>query len=291
MLTSMTGFGKALCDLRGRKIWIEIKSLNSKQADISSRLPSLLREKELEVKNEISRLLERGKIDCYISIEVTAEEAIYRINKEMIKNYVSQLKEVSEELQLDTTERLIQVAMQLPESIKIEKDELKEEDWSIVLKTLQSALENVREYREREGNTLEKDIRSRVRLIMEKQKQIPSYEKIRIENIKKRIQQNLNDLKLEESYNPNRFEQELIYYLDKLDITEEQVRLASHCDYFLEVMSAPEPAGRKLGFIAQEIGREINTLGAKANETNIQKLVVEMKDELEKIKEQLNNVL
>lgn len=291
MLSSMTGFGKAECDLPGKKISIEIKSLNSKLADISSRLPSLLREKELEIKNEISRVLERGKIDCYISIEMMAEEAIHRINKEMIKNYVSQLKEVSEELQLDTTESLIQVAMQLPESLKIEKVELKEEDWSTILKTLQSALENAREHREREGNALEKDIRSRVRLIKEKQKQIPSYEKIRIENIRKRIQQNLNDLKLEESYNPNRFEQELIYYLDKLDITEEQVRLASHCDYFLEVMSAPEPAGRKLGFITQEIGREINTLGAKANETNIQKLVVEMKDELEKIKEQLNNVL
>ncbi len=291
MLTSMTGFGKAECNLPGKKVSIEIKSLNSKQSDISTRLPSLLKEKELEIKNEIIRVLERGKIDCFISIEVTSDEGNYRINKEMIKNYIRQLKEISEELQLDTTDRLIQVAMKLPESLKAEKDELGEKEWSILIKTLQSALENVRVYREQEGETLEKDIRSRIMLIMEKQKKIPAYEKIRIENIRKRLHQNLSDLKLEESYNPNRFEQELIYYLDKLDITEEQIRLASHCNYFIEVISAPEPAGRKLGFITQEIGREINTLGAKANETRIQKLVVEMKDELEKIKEQLYNVL
>ncbi|KPK83350.1 MAG: hypothetical protein AMS27_13195 [Bacteroides sp. SM23_62_1] len=270
---------------------IEIKSLNSRQSDISIRVPSLFKEKELEIKNEISRLLDRGKIDCYISLEITAEEAAYRINKEIVNNYIRQLKEISEEHQLDPTDSLIEAAMKLPESLKSVKDELEEKDWKIILDTLHQALEKVIDYRRREGNELEQDIRSRIIMIIDKQKKIPAFEKTRIDTIRNRIHQNLNDLRLEESYNPNRFEQELIYYLDKLDITEEQVRLNTHCNYFLEVMSAPEPAGRKLGFIAQEIGREINTLGAKANETNIQKLVVEMKDELEKIKEQLNNVL
>jgi len=291
MLTSMTGFGKAECDLPGKKVSIEIRSLNSKLADISMRLPSLFKEKEIVIRDEINRLLERGKIDCYISIDLMKAEAASQINKEVVQYYISQLKEIAGELHLDTSERLIQVAMNLPDSLKIEKEELGEKDWKKVLKTLQAALENIRKYRNREGKVLEKDIRNRILSIMKKLSKIPPFEKARIESVRKRIHQSLNNLKLEDSYDPNRFEQELIYYLEKLDITEEQVRLANHCNYFLEVLSADSPAGKKLGFIAQEIGREINTLGAKANETNIQRLVVEMKDELEKIKEQLNNVL
>lgn len=291
MLTSMTGYGKAECDLPGRNISIEIKSLNSKQLDISTRLPSLLKEKEMVIRDEIGRMLERGKIDCYISIEHTTGETASRIHKEIVKSYISQLKEVAEELELDTGEQLLQVAMRLPDSLKTEKEELAEKDWETVLKTLRLALENVRNYRKREGKVLEKDIRARVRLIMNKLKKIPQFEKIRIENIRNRIDQNLKELSLKDTYDPNRFEQELIYYLEKLDITEEQVRLANHCEYFMDVIASDAPAGKKLGFISQEIGREINTLGAKANDTGIQRLVVEMKDELEKIKEQLNNVL
>jgi uncharacterized protein (TIGR00255 family) len=291
MLVSMTGFGKAECDLPGKKISFEIKSLNSKQLDIFARLPSLLKEKEMVIRDEISRVLERGKIDCYVSIELMSEEAASQINKEIVKNYINQLKEVTEELQLGTGEQLIQVAMKLPDSLKTEKDELDERDWKKVLKTLQSTLEKVRKYRIMEGKALEKDIRARINSIMKKLKKISPFEKARTEGIRKRIHQSLNDLRLKDSYDPNRFEQELIYYLEKLDITEEQVRLANHCNYFLEVISADAPAGRKLGFISQEIGRELNTLGAKANDTSIQRLVVEMKDELEKIREQLNNVL
>lgn len=291
MLASMTGFGKTECDLPGKKISIEIKSLNSKQLDISGRLPSLLKVKEMLIRDEISRVLERGKIDCYVFVELMSEEAASQINKEIVKNYISQLKEVTEELQLGTSERLIQVAMSLPDSLKTEKDELDEGEWKKVLKTLRSTLEKVRSYRIQEGKALEKDIRARISLIMKKLKKIPPFEKARIENIRNRIHQSLNDFRSKDSYDPNRFEQELIYYLEKLDITEEQVRLANHCNYFLEVMSADAPAGKKLGFISQEIGRELNTLGAKANDTGIQRLVVEMKDELEKIREQLNNVL
>ncbi len=291
MLVSMTGFGKAECDLPGKKISFEIKSLNSKQLDISARLPSLLKEKEMVIRDEISRVLERGKIDCYVSIELMSEEAASQINKEIVKNYINQLKEVTEELQLGTGEQLMQVAMRLPDALKTEKDELDEGDWKKVLKTLQSTLEKVRRYRIQEGKALEKDIRARINSIMKKLKKITPFEKARTDGIRKRIHQSLDDLKLKDSYDPNRFEQELIYYLEKLDITEEQVRLANHCNYFLEVMSADAPAGKKLGFISQEIGRELNTLGAKANDTGIQRLVVEMKDELEKIREQLNNVL
>ena len=291
MLTSMTGFGIATCNLTGRKISVEIKSLNSKQLDISIRLPTLLKEKEMSIRDEISRMLERGKIDCYISKDLISEESASRIHKEIVKNYINQLKEVAEEFQLNGSDRLLQVAMRLPDSLKTDKEELTEKEWETILKTIRSALENVRKYRKREGKVLEKDIRARIRLIMNKLKRIPQFEKIRIDNIRDRIEQSLNELSLKDTYDPNRFEQELIYYLEKLDITEERIRLANHCNYFLDVITSGTPAGKKLGFISQEIGREINTLGAKANNTNIQRLVVEMKDELEKIKEQLNNVL
>ncbi len=291
MLVSMTGYGKAECELSGRKVTVEIKSLNSKQLDISTRLPSFLKEREIDIRNEISRELERGKIDCYISTELISEDSAHMINKEIVKNYIKQLREINEELKLNNDEQLIQVAMRLPDALKADREELEEEEWDKILKSLQTAVAGVKAYRSREGNILEDDIKKRIQLILEKLEKIKLFEEARIQNIRDHLMQNLKELKLAESYDPNRFEQELIYYLERLDITEEKVRLASHCNYFLEILPSTESVGKKLGFISQEIGRELNTLGSKSGDSNIQKLIVEMKDELEKIKEQLYNIL
>jgi uncharacterized protein (TIGR00255 family) len=291
MLASMTGFGKAECELPGKKVSIEIKSLNSKQLDISTRLPSFIKEKEVDIRNEISRELERGKIDCYISTELTSEDSAHKINKDIVKSYIKQLQEIREELKLESDEQLVQVAMRLPDALKTGTEEMDEKEWDKILDSLHTAIEGVKMYRSREGNILAEDIQKRIQLILEKLEKIKSFEEARIQNIRDRITQNLKELKLDESYDPNRFEQELIYYLERLDITEEKVRLASHCNYFLEILPLSESVGKKLGFISQEIGRELNTLGSKSGDSNIQKLIVEMKDELEKIKEQLNNIL
>jgi uncharacterized protein (TIGR00255 family) len=291
MLVSMTGFGKAECELPGKKVTIEIKSLNSKQLDISTRLPSFIKEKEVDIRNEISHELERGKIDCYMSIELTSEDSAHKINKEIVKSYIKQLQEISEELELNKDEQLVQVAMRLPDALKADREELDEREWKKILDSVHTAIEGVKIYRSREGNILAEDIQKRIYLILEKLEKIKSFEEARIQNIRNRIKQNLRELKLDESYNPDRFEQELIYYLERLDITEEKVRLASHCNYFLEILPSSESVGKKLGFISQEIGRELNTLGSKSGDSNIQRLIVEMKDELEKIKEQLNNIL
>jgi uncharacterized protein (TIGR00255 family) len=291
MLVSMTGFGKAECDLPGKKVTVEIKSLNSKQLDISTRLPSFMKEKEVDIRNEISRELERGKIDCYISSELTSEDSAHKINKDVVKFYIKQLQELTKELKIDSDEQLVQIAMRLPDALKTDKEEIDETEWDHILNSVHTAIEGVKIYRSREGNILAEDIQKRIYLILEKLEKIRSFEEERIQNIRNRLAQNLRELKLEESYDPNRFEQELIYYLERLDITEEKVRLASHCNYFLEVLPSTESVGKKLGFISQEIGRELNTLGSKSGDSNIQRLIVEMKDELEKIKEQLNNIL
>jgi uncharacterized protein (TIGR00255 family) len=291
MLASMTGYGKAEFELSGRKIAIEIKSLNSKQLDISTRLPSYLREREIDIRNEISRELERGKIECYISTEIISEESSQKINKEIVKNYIKQLKEINDELGLKSEDQLIQVAMRLPDALKIDREEIESQEWDKILESLHIALTDIKTFRLREGRILEDDIKKRIYLIIEKLDKIKSFEEGRILNIRNRMAQNLRDLKLSESYDPNRFEQELIYWIERLDITEEKVRLMSHCNYFIEVMQLTESTGKKLSFISQEIGRELNTLGAKSNDSNIQKLIVDMKDELEKIKEQLNNIL
>jgi uncharacterized protein (TIGR00255 family) len=291
MLASMTGYGKAECELPGRKITIEIKSLNSKQLDISTRLPSYLRDREIDIRNEINRELERGKIECYISAEIISEESAQKINKEIVKNYIKQLREINDELNLKNEDQLIQIAMRLPDSLKADKEELESQEWDKILESLNAALTDIKSFRSREGKILEDDMKKRIQLIIDKLDKIKSFEEGRIQNIRNRLSQNLRDLKLEESYDPNRFEQELIYWIERLDITEEKVRLLSHCNYFLEVMQSNESAGKKLNFISQEIGRELNTLGAKSGDSGIQKLIVEMKDELEKIKEQLNNIL
>ncbi len=291
MLISMTGFGKAICELGNKKLTIEIKSLNSKQLDINSRMPGFYREKEIEVRNLISKKLERGKIDFAMYAEVTGIENNSIINIELVKAYYHQLVKVSDDLGIENKSDLLKIVMRLPDTLKTEREELDETEWEKVIVFIEQALEELIKFRIQEGQALEKDIVDRIEIIRELLRQIDPLEKQRIERYKDRLRQNLRELSENDEYDENRFEQELIFYLEKLDITEEKVRLANHCEYFLKNVNKDETVGKKLGFISQEMGREINTLGSKANDSDMQKLVIKMKDELEKIKEQLLNVL
>jgi len=288
MIQSMTGFGKTILEIKNKTITVEIRSLNSKQLDVSARLPVLYKEKELELRNIIRQSLERGKIDVSISIDTIEKEKIPSINQAVVKNYYEQLKQISGELAID---QILPVIMRLPDTLKIEKQELDEKEWEQVKTGVKEAIHELISFRKQEGKALQKDIHHRVTQISKLLDNIEPYEKERIGKIKTRINHNLSEFLATESIDQNRFEQEMIYYLEKFDITEEKVRLLNHCDYFLQTLKLKLPAGKKLGFIAQEMGREINTLGSKANDSDIQKLVVQMKDELEKIKEQLLNVL
>jgi len=288
MIQSMTGFGKTILEIKNKTITLEIRSLNSKQLDVSARLPVLYKEKELELRNIIRQSLERGKIDVSISIDTIEKEKIPSINQAVVKNYYEQLKQISGELAID---QILPVIMRLPDTLKIEKQELDEKEWEQVKTGVKEAIHELISFRKQEGKALQKDIHHRVTQISKLLDNIEPYEKERIGKIKTRINHNLSEFLATESIDQNRFEQEMIYYLEKFDITEEKVRLLNHCDYFLQTLKLKLPAGKKLGFIAQEMGREINTLGSKANDSDIQKLVVQMKDELEKIKEQLLNVL
>jgi len=291
MIRSMTGYGKAECLLPDKKLTIEIRSLNSKQMDSNTRLPSLYKEKELEIRQVLTAGLERGKVECSFHYELSANAASGTINEEVVKNYYEQLYKIAGELGLPTSMELLSTVMRLPDTLRTEKADLAEEEWLLVKEALLNALEQVREFRNQEGQSMDKDLRGRVQAISEKLELLSSFEDSRMENIRERIGNNLAEFLKKDAVDENRFEQELIYYLEKLDISEEKVRLANHCKYFLETMEDEAPAGKKLGFISQEMGREINTLGSKANHTDIQKLVVEMKDELERIKEQVLNVL
>ncbi len=291
MLVSMTGFGKATCELENKKLTIEIKSLNSKQLDIYSRIPGFYREKEIEVRNHISKKLLRGKVDFSLYAEITSIENGSIVNTDLVKAYFKQLSEVSDELGIDNKNDLLQVIMRLPDTIKTEREELDEDEWKLILQSIENAIDDLIKFRVQEGVALQKDITERVVNIQDLLKQVDTYEKQRIEKVKERLRNNLKELSEATEYDENRFEQELIFYLEKLDVTEEKVRLAHHCGYFLKTVELNEPVGKKLGFISQEIGREINTLGSKANHSDMQKLVILMKDELEKIKEQLLNVL
>lgn len=291
MLISMTGFGKATCELENKKLTIEIKSLNSKQLDAYSRMPGFYREKEIEVRNLISKKLVRGKVDFSMYAEVTSSENKSIVNTELVKSYFKQLSNLSDELGIENKNDLLSVIMRLPDTLKSEREELDETEWIIVVKSIQQALDDLIQFRTQEGVALEKDIKARINNILNLLKEVEPLEKVRIENVKERLRNNLSELAEKDEYDKNRFEQELIFYLEKLDITEEKVRLAHHCEYFLQTMQLNEAVGKKLGFISQEIGREINTLGSKANHSEMQKLVIVMKDELEKIKEQVLNVL
>lgn len=287
----MTGYGKAECLLPDKKLTIEIRSLNSKQMDTNTRLPSLYKEKELEIRQLITSGLERGKVECSLYYELSENAASGIINEEVVKSYYQQLYKIAGELGLPTSPELLSTVMRMPDTIRTEKAEIKDEEWLLLKDALLRALDQVQEFRNQEGLSLDKDMRQRVKAIAEKLGQVANYEAARMEQIRERIGNNLGEFLKKDAVDENRFEQELIYYIEKLDISEEKVRLANHCNYFLETMEDAGPAGKKLGFISQEMGREINTLGSKANHTEIQKLVVEMKDELERIKEQVLNVL
>jgi uncharacterized protein (TIGR00255 family) len=291
MIKSMTGYGKSECEFQSKKITIEIKSLNSKQLDLNFKIPSIYREKEVDIRNEISRELIRGKVELTISSDSAIEEATASINSALLKSYHKQIIEVSKELNLPVPEDIITTLLRLPDVLKSEKQEVSEDEWAKFRSTITNAIKAINEFRLQEGKALEKDISQRINLITKLSQDLETFEKQRLEKLKQKIRQSLLELLTPEKVDENRFEQELIYYIEKLDITEEKVRLANHCCYFLETSKEEEASGKKLGFIVQEIGREINTIGSKANDADMQKIVVQMKDELEKIKEQINNIL
>ena len=287
----MTGYGKAECELALKKITIEVKSLNSKQLDLNTRTPGVYREKEIEIRREISDKLIRGKVDFSLYSESLGVESNSAINNPMVKSYFSQLSELSNELGLPVNEHILPIIMQLPDVVKTTRDEPDENESKIVIATIREALTALDNFRLQEGLSLRKDIITNLNTITTLLEQIAPYELERTAKVKERILDGLKELSSPEGVDHNRLEQEMIFYLEKLDINEEKVRLGHHCSYFIETLELDEPVGKKLGFIAQEIGREINTLGSKANHTEMQKLVIGMKDALEKIKEQLLNAL
>lgn len=291
MIRSMTGFGKTEFEVGNKKITLEIKSLNSKQLDINTRIPAMYREKDIEIRRLISEKLTRGKVDFALYLDNLGTESTSRINADIVKDYYRQLKTIHKELGLEVNNTIIQSILRLPETVKMVYDELEESEWLMVRENLIKSLEELNRFRDQEGLALKTDIEGNVANILDLLKQIEPFENQRMENVKAKIKDSLDALQLNGSVDKNRFEQELIYYMEKLDINEEKVRLTNHCSYFAETMSETEASGRKLGFIAQEIGREINTIGSKANESGLQRIVVQMKDSLEKIKEQVLNVL
>ncbi len=287
----MTGFGLVSQDLGNVKYTVEIKSLNSKFLELSVKLPRAFAEKEFELRNECSRLLERGKVNLSINTEQNdAKSAALGIDVVLLQQYLRQLKEVSETVNLPA-DNLLQLALTLPEVMKYQEEKASEDEWKAVAQLFKKAVDAFQQFRLDEGNVLENDLKLRISIILENLSKVEIEEPVRIITIKERLKNFLAEAVGRENIDQNRFEQELIYYIDKLDITEEKIRLKTHCDYFLETLKSADANGKKLGFIAQEIGREVNTLGSKANNATIQKLVVGMKEELEKMKEQLLNVL
>jgi len=287
----MTGYGKSILETPQKKITVEIKSLNSKQADLNTKVPWLYKEKEIEIRNLISKKLERGKIDLYISFDIMDDELMPVINKASVKNYYRQLSEVASEIGIDPGVEALSIIMRLPEALKSEKPELTYEEWLMASKLISDALNLVDKYRIEEGNALARDLSSSVTKILGLLDNIAPFEAERISKVREKLTASLNDSIGSENVDMNRFEQEIIFYLEKLDINEEKVRLRKHCDYFIETMNGTNSNGKMLSFITQEMGREINTIGSKANDASMQKIVVMMKDELERIKEQVLNVL
>jgi len=287
----MTGYGIATFDSGNTKYTVEIKSLNSKFLELALRLPKIFSDKEFQLRNDCNKQIERGKVN--LSITTEQQNGVSRaagIDTNLLKNYYEQLKAVSNDLGEPTT-NLLQLALGLPEVVKYDEETVSEDEWKIVEKTFNQAVAAFQQFRTDEGNVLEQDLKYRINIILENLKLVEVEEPKRVPVIRERLNQFLLEAVNREAIDQNRFEQELIYYIDKLDITEEKIRLKAHCDYFIETLKNADANGKKLGFIAQEIGREVNTLGSKANDATIQKLVVGMKEELEKIKEQLLNVL
>ena len=290
MVKSMTGFGKGEAALRNKKITVEIRSLNSKQLDLSLRLPAVYRQSEYEIRNLIARTIQRGKVDVFVTVESQAVETSARINREVFREYLRQMNDTLSFSGIDAGyDAILPVIMRLPDVVATEAEAISEEEHAALLAAVEAAAAHLDAFREQEGAILIADLLRRVELIEQYKTEVVPFEKARTETVKARILDNLSKLAVD--VDRNRLEQEMIFYIEKLDITEEKVRLANHCRYFREVAAQEEGAGRKLGFIAQEMGREINTMGSKANESNIQILVVKMKDELEKIKEQVLNIL
>lgn len=285
MIQSMTGYGKSVIQLPTKKISIEIKSLNSKNLDLNTRMPSMYREKELEIRKLIASKLVRGKVDFSLYMEFTGEATSSHINKTVVKQYMKQLKDVVDG---DTTE-LLKMAIRLPDAVTTERDDIDEDEWKQIANEIDNSLEKIHQYRLDEGKSLEIDFLNRVQNISGLLEEVIAMDPDRIDGVRERLAKGISEIK--EKVDENRFEQELVYYIEKFDITEEKVRLTNHLDYFSKALESTDSNGKKLGFITQEMGREINTIGSKSNYAPMQKLVVQMKDELEKIKEQLLNVL
>lgn len=285
MIYSMTGYGKSVLQLPTKKITIEIKSLNSKSLDLNTRMPSVYREKELDIRKLIAPKLERGKVDFSIFVEVTGEEITTQINTPVVKQYIKQLREI---VNSDDIE-LLKMAVRFPDALNTERTDIDENEWKTILGEVKTALENITIYRLDEGKVLEQDFKNRIQTLSTLLEEVITIDPERVKAVRERLLKGVEELK--EKYDENRFEQELVYYIEKYDITEEKVRLKNHLDYFSSSLNSTDSNGKKLGFITQEIGREINTIGSKSNYASMQKIVVQMKDELEKIKEQLLNVL
>ena len=285
MIQSMTGYGKAVLQFPTKKVTVEIKSLNSKNLDINVRIPGAYKEKELIIRKLLANKLQRGKIDFSIFFEVNGGEASSKLNESVVMDYMTQLKQV---VDADETE-LLKMAVRLPDSLKTEREEVNEEEWNEIKKGIDQCLDGLIEYRTDEGAALYEDFILRIRNIEKLLNKVIALDPERIEQVRERLKKGIDELQVK--LDENRFEQELVYYIEKLDITEEKVRLKNHLSYFLKELDGPISNGKKLAFIVQEIGREINTIGSKSNYAEMQKLVVQMKDELEKIKEQNLNVL
>jgi uncharacterized protein (TIGR00255 family) len=287
----MTGFGKCQVDLPGKIITIEIRSLNSKQLDLNFRAPSVYREKEMTARSLIAQRMERGKVDVTITAESKNDQPVMTINKTIALEYLEQLKDLAAAIPGNPQSDMLPVLIKMPDVLKSEKEELSEEEWEMIQQAMNEALEEVDEFRKDEGIILEKDFIFRINRILALLDEVGPMEGPRLASVRNKFEMRLEEIRQDKSYDQNRLEQELVYYFEKLDITEEKIRLKKHCDYFINSLKEIESPGKKLNFVTQEIGREINTLGSKANDAQIQMLVVQMKDELEKIKEQLANIL
>ena len=288
MIQSMTGYGKSVLHLSDKKVTIEVKSLNSKNLDLNVRMPSYYREKELAVRKELASKLVRGKVDFSIYIEMTADETSTTVNKGVVSEYMQQLRNVVQTGSSNDVE-LLKMAVKMPDALKTEREELNEDEWAQINTNIKEAIKDIIQYRIDEAASLEDDFKLRIKNIQHYLEEVKSFDDARIEFVKERLKKAIDELKV--TTDENRFEQELISYLEKLDINEEKVRLANHLSYFLQELDTEDSNGKKLGFIVQEIGREVNTIGSKANFAPMQKAVIQMKNELEKIKEQILNVL
>ena len=290
MIHSMTGYGKATTELPGKKITVEIKSLNSKQFDLYTRIPHIYKEKEISLRNDLSKILERGKVDLYINVEESETNSTIKIDELRLKNYHAEMKQLAASLNIEEPTNWFDILFKLPDVFKQEPEKLDEDEWLAVEKAVDGAVANLISFRHQEGEALKQTMLTNISKIKELTIELEKFEAERIEKVKTRITEALSKLE-NTTYDSNRLEQELIYYIEKLDVNEEKARLLNHLDYFTETIEANTSQGKKLGFIVQEIGREVNTLGSKSNDSDMQRLVVQMKDELEQIKEQILNVL